>query len=35
MLGVCSWPISVPGESNLSDRYVPEAEVNPGILKVS
>jgi len=28
-------PFSAPGISKLDDRYVPQAEVNPGILNVS
>jgi hypothetical protein len=31
-LGVCNWPLSVPGVLNLSGRNVPEAEVNTGVL---
>jgi len=35
LASVSSWPISAPGVSNLSGRFVPEAEVNPGILNGS
>ncbi len=31
-LRVCNWPFSDPRVSNLSVRFVPEAELNLGIL---